>query len=132
MLRLPLPVTCGAAAAADLVIGMSSWSSASATSHILQHILEESFGIDVELKRGTNEEIFAGMDDGTIHIHYSTKLAEERPDISAFLRVVELDIDTVSQMTYALVVERRDPGEFAAEWVSENRDRVTAWREAAR
>lgn len=307
-----LAAICGGAAAADLVIGVPSWSSASATSHVLQHILEESFDVDVDLKPGTNEEIFAGMDDGTIHVHpevwlpnhatlhteyvirrrsvemsprgiparqgicvtrhtrdeygitsvahltdpdkaaifdtvgdglgeiwigdpewtstrierirahgygyadnmqlleadeimataaidaavavdkplifycyephyvfelhdivyldeppydplrwriidpatdpdwlaksnadvawpvsffhinYSMKLAEERPDIAAFLRAIELDVDTVSRMTYALVVERRDPGEFAAEWVSENRDRVAAWRDAAR
>jgi len=34
-------------------------------------------------------------------------------------------------MTYSLVVERRDPGAFAAEWVSENSDRIRSWRNAA-
>jgi len=65
------------------------------------------------------------------HIHYAAKLAEERPDIAAFLEAVRLDVDMVTDMTYSLVVERRDPSAFAAEWVTENSDRITSWRDAA-
>jgi glycine betaine/proline transport system substrate-binding protein len=65
------------------------------------------------------------------HIHYSAKLAEERPDIAAFLEAVRLDVDMVTEMTYSLVVERRDPSAFAAQWVSENRERISSWRDAA-
>jgi glycine betaine/proline transport system substrate-binding protein len=65
------------------------------------------------------------------HIHYSVKLAEQRPDIAAFLAAVQLDVDMVSQMTYSLVVERRDPVAFAAEWVNDNRERISSWRDAA-
>lgn len=65
------------------------------------------------------------------HIHYAARLAEERPDIAAFLEAVRLDVDTVTDMTYSMVVERRDPSAFAAEWVTENSDRITSWRDAA-
>jgi glycine betaine/proline transport system substrate-binding protein len=65
------------------------------------------------------------------HIHYAAKLAEERPDIAAFLEAVRLDVDMVTDMTYSLVVERRDPSAFAAQWVSENSDRIASWRDAA-
>jgi glycine betaine/proline transport system substrate-binding protein len=65
------------------------------------------------------------------HIHYAAKLADERPDIAAFLEAVRLDVDMVTDMTYSLVVERRDPSAFAAEWVSENSDRIKSWRNAA-
>jgi glycine betaine/proline transport system substrate-binding protein len=65
------------------------------------------------------------------HIHYSAKLAEERPDIAAFLEAVRLDVDMVTEMTYSLVVERRDPSAFAAQWVSKNRERISSWRDAA-
>ena len=61
------------------------------------------------------------------HIFYSMKLAEERPEIAAFLEAVELDVDTVSQMTYAVVVERQDPVEFATRWLNENEARVADW-----
>jgi glycine betaine/proline transport system substrate-binding protein len=66
------------------------------------------------------------------HIHYARRLAEDYPEIAAFLSAVRLDVDTVTEMTYAIVVERRDPSEFAAEWVGANAERVAAWREAAR
>jgi glycine betaine/proline transport system substrate-binding protein len=66
------------------------------------------------------------------HIHYAVKLAEERPDIAAFLSAIQFDVDMVTDMTYAMVVEHRDPGEFATEWVSDNRERISAWRAAAK
>lgn len=67
-----------------------------------------------------------------LHIHYTTQLAEDRPDIAGFLSAIRLDVDSISQMTYALVVERRTPEDFAEEWVSANRDRIDRWLEAAR
>ena len=66
------------------------------------------------------------------HIHYGVKLAEEWPDIAAFLSAIQFDVDMVTDMTYAMVVERSDPGEFAAEWVSENAERISDWRRAAK
>jgi glycine betaine/proline transport system substrate-binding protein len=65
------------------------------------------------------------------HINYSSKLAEERPDVAAYLDAIRLDVDTVSEMTYALIVERRDPDDFATDWISNNSNRVAAWRDAA-
>ena len=47
----------------------------------------------------------------------------ELPDTS----LVALDTNTVSAMTYALVVEKQDPADFAAKWVAENGDAVDAW-----
>lgn len=66
------------------------------------------------------------------HIHYAVKLADERPEVAAFLSAIQFDVDMVTDMTYAMVVEHRDPGEFAAEWVSDNAERISAWRAAAR
>jgi glycine betaine/proline transport system substrate-binding protein len=66
------------------------------------------------------------------HIHYAVKLAEERPDIAAFLSAIQFDVDMVTDMTYAMVVEHRDPGEFATEWVSDNRERISDWRGAVK
>ncbi|MFW6077005.1 MAG: glycine betaine ABC transporter substrate-binding protein [Hyphomicrobiales bacterium] len=66
------------------------------------------------------------------HIHYATKLADERPEIAAFLEAVRLDVDLVTDMTYSLIVERRDPGAFATEWVTENEERISSWRDAAK
>ena len=55
--------------AADVVIGVPSWSSANATAHLIKEILEKRLNLEVALSEGSNEEIFAGMDAGSIHIH---------------------------------------------------------------
>ena len=40
---------------------------------------------------------------------------------------VKLDTDSVSQMTYALVVDKQDPAEFAKKWVADNSAIVDEW-----
>jgi glycine betaine/proline transport system substrate-binding protein len=62
-----------------------------------------------------------------LRIHYATALEEAQPGAAAMLANVELDTATVSQMTYALVVDKMDPAEFATQWVAENGDRVDSW-----
>jgi glycine betaine/proline transport system substrate-binding protein len=62
-----------------------------------------------------------------LHIHYAKALAESHPDVASLLANVKLDTDTVSSMTYALVVEKQDPAEFAKSWVAANEDAVLEW-----
>jgi len=62
-----------------------------------------------------------------LHIHYATALKDSSPEAAALLNNVKLDTDTVSGMTYALVVEKQDPAEFAKKWVAENGSIVDGW-----
>ncbi len=62
-----------------------------------------------------------------LHVHYATSLEESHPDAAALLSNVEFTTDAVSEMTFALVVDKMDAGDFAAQWVSENADVVDAW-----
>ncbi len=62
-----------------------------------------------------------------LHIHYATALEEAQPEAAKMISQVALDTATVSAMTYALVVEKQDPAEFAKNWVSENTDTVDSW-----
>ena len=62
-----------------------------------------------------------------LKIHYATSLESDQPAAAALLSKVNLDTDTVSAMTYALVVEKQDPAEFAKKWVSENASTVDSW-----
>ncbi len=62
-----------------------------------------------------------------LHIHYAAELEDSYPEAARLLSQVQLDTDTVSQMTYALVVEKQDPEEFARTWVSENQALVDSW-----
>jgi len=62
-----------------------------------------------------------------LHIHYATSLEGDQPEAAAMLANVQLDTDVVSAMTYALVVEKQDPAEFAAKWVADNASIVDGW-----
>ncbi len=58
-----------AAQAADVVIGVPNWTSVKATAHILEVVIEDYLGLDVELQNGTNPIIFEAMDKGSMHAH---------------------------------------------------------------
>lgn len=62
-----------------------------------------------------------------LHIHYAASLEADQPEAAAMLSKVALDTATVSAMTYALVVEKQDPAEFAAKWVEDNAEIVDSW-----
>ena len=58
-----------AAMAADIVIGVPNWPSVRATAHILKVALENNLGLEVELRDGSNTQVFDAMDAGTVHVH---------------------------------------------------------------
>ncbi len=62
-----------------------------------------------------------------LHIHYATSLESAYPEVASLLSKVKLDTDTVSAMTYALVVEKQDPAAFAQKWVADNSKLVETW-----
>lgn len=62
-----------------------------------------------------------------LHIHYASALETSQPEVASLLSKVKLDTDTVSKMTFALVVEKQDPLEYAKKWVAENGDTVEKW-----
>jgi glycine betaine/proline transport system substrate-binding protein len=62
-----------------------------------------------------------------LHIHFASALADTNPGAAKMLSQAALNTDIVSAMTYALVVEKQDPAEFAKNWVAENSDLVDSW-----
>ena len=40
---------------------------------------------------------------------------------------MKLDTDIVSEMTYALVIDKKEAEDYAREWVAENEDLVLGW-----
>jgi glycine betaine/proline transport system substrate-binding protein len=68
-----------------------------------------------------------GWNEAHFHVTYATRLTDEAPEAANLLRKVKLDSETVTAMTYALVVERQDPAEFAKVWVKQNQDRIDQW-----
>ncbi len=55
--------------AQDIVIGVPNWASVNATAHILEVVIEDNLGLDVELQSGTNPIVFEAMDSGSMHVH---------------------------------------------------------------
>ena len=75
------------------------------------------------------EKSNAGMawKDAMLHIHYSSSLEESHPLVASILANASFDSDTISRMTFAVVVEKQDPEEFARNWVAENSSLVNSW-----
>jgi len=57
------------AMAADVVIGVPNWPSVNVTANVLKVVIEDNFGLDVELQNGTNPVVFEAMDTGSMHVH---------------------------------------------------------------
>lgn len=57
------------ALAADIVIGVPNWASVNGTAHVLEVVIEDNLGLDVELQNGTNPIVFEAMDKGSMHVH---------------------------------------------------------------
>ena len=55
--------------ASPIVIGVPNWSSAMGTAYILREMIQNNTDAEVQLQPGTNEEIYAGIANGTIDIH---------------------------------------------------------------
>ena len=62
-----------------------------------------------------------------LHVHYAASLEDTHPEAAAMLGNVKLTTDQVSAMTYALVVEKTDPNDYALQWVKENVAQVDSW-----
>lgn len=63
----------------------------------------------------------------TVRIAHSKSLDSRAPAVAAFLTNIDLDSDTVSQMTYEVVVNGREPAEVVKEWVAANGTTVDGW-----
>ena len=62
-----------------------------------------------------------------LHVHYSKSLEESHPEVANLLSNVQFDTDTVSEMTFALVIDKTEPNDYAMDWVSKNEDMVLNW-----
>ena len=62
-----------------------------------------------------------------LHIHYAARLKKDHPEVASMLENVKFTTDLVSGMTYALVVDKKDPNEYAKEWTKENSKLVDSW-----
>lgn len=62
-----------------------------------------------------------------IHMAHRSGLETEQPDVTDMLARMDLQPDAIEAMTYALIVERKEPDVFAREWIAANADRINGW-----
>ena len=72
-------------------------------------------------------EAATAWDTAYLHLHYAKSIADAHPEVAGLFKNMTLDTDTVSAMTYAVVIDEKDPAEYAKEWVAKNEDRVLDW-----
>ena len=62
-----------------------------------------------------------------LHLHYSKELEEAHPEVAKLFANMKLEGEALTEMSYALVIDKQDPAEFAKKWVAENEDTVLSW-----
>lgn len=68
-----------------------------------------------------------GWDKAHFHVAYTKALAAKKPDIVRFLESMDFSTDEITDMSYAVEVDRQAPADFAKNWVSKNATRVDGW-----
>ena len=68
-----------------------------------------------------------GWDFAYLHVHYAKSLEIDHPEAASILGKVKFKTDDISAMTYALVVEKADPEEYARKWIEKNAAQVEEW-----
>ena len=66
-------------------------------------------------------------DTAYLHLHYAKSLENDYPEVATIMANMKLTTEEVSAMTYALVIDKAEPLDFAKAWVKENEDRVLGW-----
>jgi len=66
-------------------------------------------------------------DTAYLYLHYRKAVETENPEVANLFKNMKLTTDEVSAMTYALVIDKKDPQEYAKEWVAANEERILGW-----
>lgn len=60
-------------------------------------------------------------------IGFASKTAERLPKVASFLSNIDFNPKEITEMSYALQVERQDPATYARNWIATHEDRLEAW-----
>lgn len=72
-------------------------------------------------------EAASAWDTSKFMIGYAASLTQDMPDVAAFLDAIDLQPEDITHMSYAVQVLRRSPAQVAADWISDNSERVAGW-----
>ena len=75
----------------------------------------------------SKSEAPVAWDASRFHIGFASSMADRLPKLAAFLSSIDFTPEEITDMSYALQVERQDPARFAQEWLAKHKDRLNAW-----
>jgi glycine betaine/proline transport system substrate-binding protein len=61
------------------------------------------------------------------HIAYAKSLATRKPEVTKFLESIDFTPEEITEMSYAVEVDRLSPADYAESWVAKNENRVAKW-----
>ncbi len=69
----------------------------------------------------------SGWDVSFFQVGYATALEQTQPEIAKFLSRFVMTPDDAAAMSYAVEVDRKPPGDVAADWIARNEQRINRW-----
>jgi len=75
----------------------------------------------------TKSEAPVAWDASHFYIGFASSTAKRLPKVAAFLSHIDFTPEEVTEMSYALQVDRQDPAKFAQAWIEKHQDRLNAW-----
>jgi glycine betaine/proline transport system substrate-binding protein len=75
----------------------------------------------------TKSEAPVAWDASHFYIGFASSTAKRLPKVAAFLSHIDFTPEEVTEMSYALQVDRQDPAKFAQAWVAKHQDRLNTW-----
>jgi glycine betaine/proline transport system substrate-binding protein len=75
----------------------------------------------------SKSEASVAWDASHFYIGFSSSTAKRLPKVAAFISNIDFTPEEVTEMSYALQVDRQDPAKFAQAWIAKHQDRLNAW-----
>ncbi|CCV14372.1 glycine betaine ABC transporter substrate-binding protein [Mesorhizobium sp. STM 4661] len=75
----------------------------------------------------SKSEAPVGWDASHFYIGFGSSTAKRLPKVAAFLSNIDFTPEEVTEMSYAVQVDRQDPAKYAQTWVAKHQDRLNAW-----
>ncbi len=75
----------------------------------------------------SKSEAPVAWDASHFYIGFASSTAARLPKVAAFLSNIDFTAEEVTEMSYALQVDRQDPAKYAQAWVANHQDRLNAW-----
>lgn len=75
----------------------------------------------------SKSEAPVAWDTSHFYIGFGSAMATRLPKVAAFVSNIDFTPEEITEMSYAVQVDRQDPGKYAQDWIAKHEDRLSAW-----